>query len=189
MVATQQRQLQLLRLLRLARDQIENQQHHQRARERRAQDGEKRGAAIAKSIGQLLADDGEDLGKHRISPRFVWERRPRRELQRIFSRRGRCSHTGAFLIHALHASNPSSVPSNFTNASSSDVCPLTRSISSGVPSATMRPCPMITIRSHSAATSCMMWLEKSTHFPAARKPRISSRIARVAITSRPLVGS
>ena len=35
----------------------------------------------------------------------------------------------------------------------------------------------------------MMWLENSTHLPAFFNSRISSRIARVAMTSSPLVGS
>ena len=43
--------------------------------------------------------------------------------------------------------------------------------------------------SHSAATSCITWLENSTQRPDARSSRISSRSMRTALTSRPLVGS
>ena len=61
--------------------------------------------------------------------------------------------------------------------------------SSGVPSATTRPRAITTMRSQSAATSCMTWLENSTQRPSARSSCRKRRSERVVITSRPLVGS
>ena len=61
-----------------------------------------------------------------------------------------------------------------------------------VPSATVRPCATTTTLSHSRSTSCMMCVEKTMHLapPAGvRSQRRLSRRARVASTSRPLVGS
>ena len=51
------------------------------------------------------------------------------------------------------------------------------------------PSAMTTIESQSADTSCITWLENSTHRPCSRSRRTMSRTARVLITSRPLVGS
>ena len=58
--------------------------------------------------------------------------------------------------------------------------------------ATVRPCATTTTLSHSRSTSCMMWVEKTMHLPppaGVRSQRRLSRRARVASTSRPLVGS
>ena len=87
----------------------------------------------------------------------------------------------------VHANNPSSLPISFTKASSRLSSPVAASTSCGVPANTARPLLMITIRSHNAATSCMMWLEKSTHLPCALRPRIRWRMLRVDMMSRPLV--
>ena len=43
-----------------------------------------------------------------------------------------------------------------------------RAVRPAVPCAVTRPLAMITMRSHSAATSCMMWLEKITQRPSPR---------------------
>ena len=64
-----------------------------------------------------------------------------------------------------HLESPASVPMAATNASSRLSRPVLARSSSGVPSATILPLAMTTTRSQSAATSCMTWLEKSTHFP------------------------
>src|SRR5690606_1925254 len=89
----------------------------------------------------------------------------------------------------LHACSPSSVPMSWTNASSRLSRPVCARSASALPSATTRPCAITTMRSHSAATSCMMWLEKITQRPSLRSSRRKSRKPRVVITSRPLVGS
>ncbi len=52
-----------------------------------------------------------------------------------------------------------------------------------------RPAAMITSSSTSASTSCITWLDSSTQRPCARSSRSQSRRCRVAMTSRPLVGS
>src|SRR5262249_6056336 len=92
---------------------------------------------------------------------------------------------GAGEIHSAGAS----CPAKATNASSSEDLPVRVSRSSGVPSAATRPLATTMMRSQSADTSCMMWLENSTQQPSARRRRMRSRIVRVLITSRPLVGS
>src|SRR5690606_28318786 len=92
-------------------------------------------------------------------------------------------------VAGAHACRPSSVPIALTKASSRLVSPNRSRSSSAVPEATTWPLAMMTMRSHSAATSCMMWLEKITQRPSARSWRRNSRIARVVMTSRPLVGS
>src|SRR5690606_13602439 len=89
----------------------------------------------------------------------------------------------------LHACSPSSVPMSWTNASSRLSWPVCARSASALPSATTRPCAITTMRSQSAATSCMMWLEKITQRPSPRSWRRKSRSPRVVITSRPLVGS
>ena len=66
---------------------------------------------------------------------------------------------------------------------------LSFTIAPGVPAATTRPLSTITTSSQSAATSCMTWLENRMQCPMPRSFRISARRARVAMTSRPLVGS
>src|SRR6185437_5638513 len=89
----------------------------------------------------------------------------------------------------FHAASPSSLPINFTNASSRLASPVCARSASGVSSATTLPLAITTMRSHSMATSCMMWLENSTQRPSAFRFRMKARRPRVAITSRPLVGS
>src|SRR5690606_7687027 len=89
----------------------------------------------------------------------------------------------------LHAISPSSLPIALTKASSRLLSPVCARSWSALPSATTRPRAMITMWSQSAATSCMMWLESSTQRPSSRSWCRKRRMARVAITSRPLVGS
>src|SRR5581483_1299110 len=89
----------------------------------------------------------------------------------------------------VHAASPSSDPMIFTKASSRLISPVCARSASGVSSATTRPRAITTMRSHSAATSCMMWLENSTQRPSAFMLFRNARIERVLITSRPLVGS
>jgi len=55
--------------------------------------------------------------------------------------------------------------------------------------ATTRPWPRMTMRSHSAVTSCITWEENRRHLPCARRLRSMSRSARVLMMSSPLVGS
>src|SRR5208282_904144 len=65
-----------------------------------------------------------------------------------------------------HASSPiAAAPMILTNASSRLCSPACSRSACGLPSATTRPPPMITMRSHIAATSCMMWVENSTQRP------------------------
>src|SRR6185369_10131640 len=89
----------------------------------------------------------------------------------------------------FHAASPSSVPISLTNASSRLASPVCARSTSGASSATTLPLAITTMRSHSAATSCMMWLENNTQRPSRLRRLRNSRIARVAMTSRPLVGS
>src|SRR5690606_27561936 len=84
----------------------------------------------------------------------------------------------------LHAISPSSLPIALTKASSRLLSPVCARSWSALPSATTRPWAMITMWSHSAATSCMMWLENSTQRPSSRRRCRKRRMARVAITSR-----
>ena len=84
---------------------------------------------------------------------------------------------------------PLPIRSVCTKASSRFDSPVCARSSSAVPCATTRPCAITTMRSHSAATSCMMWLEKITQRPSPRSCRRKSRRPRVVITSSPLVGS
>ena len=76
-----------------------------------------------------------------------------------------------------------------TNASSSDGAPACAISSGAVPAAATLPWPRMTMRSHSAETSCITCDENSRHLPPAASPRSSSRSARVLMMSRPLVGS
>src|SRR5690606_17850893 len=69
----------------------------------------------------------------------------------------------------LHAALAS--PVRLTNTFSRSLSPVVARSSSGVPIAFTSPPAMTTIRSHKAATSCMMWLEKMTQCPSARSPR------------------
>src|SRR6266404_5573042 len=88
-----------------------------------------------------------------------------------------------------HQPTPSVPPSTCRNASSSDCVPFCSRMASAVPSASTRPCPMMTTRSQSAATSCMTCEENRMQRPPAFRARSMSRRLRTAITSSPLVGS
>src|SRR5690625_1045655 len=94
-----------------------------------------------------------------------------------------------FEEYGHHASSPSAEQISVTNASSRMLLPLRASRSSAVPSAATRPSEIMTMRSHRAATSCMMWVERTTQRPCWRSCLRNSLSARVVITSRPLVGS
>src|SRR5205085_12440844 len=87
----------------------------------------------------------------------------------------------------FHAASPSAEPIALTNASSSWASPVCARSSSGVPAATTRPRATTTMWSHSAPTSGIRCDENTMHLPCPRSRRISSRIARVASTPRPLV--
>src|SRR5688572_30401018 len=61
--------------------------------------------------------------------------------------------------------------------------------SAGLPVSVTLPAAMMTSSSTSASTSCITWLDSSTQRPWPRSSRSQSRRCRVAITSRPFVGS
>ena len=67
--------------------------------------------------------------------------------------------------------------------------PLPASSSSRMPSATIRPLPMISRRSATASTSRSRWLESRTVPPRSAKSRSTPRIQRMPSGSRPLAGS
>src|SRR5690606_10709983 len=90
---------------------------------------------------------------------------------------GQAQHQSATLVIAV------------TKASSRSAQLVLSRIASTLPCSATCPDAMMTISSQSAATSCMTWLENRTHFPRWRSSRTRSRSARVAITSRPLLGS
>jgi hypothetical protein len=79
-----------------------------------------------------------------------------------------------------------------TKASSKSRSSVSASSSGTVPVATVRPWATTTTLSQRRSTSCMMWVEKTMHLAppsGERSQRRLSRKARVARTSRPLVGS
>ena len=88
-----------------------------------------------------------------------------------------------------HQTSSASSPSTFRNASSSEAAPRRERRASGVPSASTRPRPMMITRSHRAATSCITCDENRMQRPAAFRSASIQRRLRIAITSRPLVGS
>src|SRR6185437_2545311 len=105
--------------------------------QRPGKEGADQGAAVAQVLLHLLEEHGEDG-----VPALL---------------RGSCR---------VHAARPSSLPMIFTKASSRFDSPVCARSASGDSSATTRPCAITTMRSQSAPTSCMMWLEKSTQRPS-----------------------
>src|SRR6185312_5785577 len=105
--------------------------HHedQRAQQRAGEEGAGQRATVAQVLAHLLQEHGEHGAG---AAHFRWD--------------------------GTHAARPSSLPMIFTKASSRLVSPVCALRASGVSSATTRPRAITTMRSHSAATSCMMWL-------------------------------
>src|SRR3546814_1057126 len=137
--------------------------------------------ALGPALGQ--GQDPEQQRRHQQRPHH------QRQHQRAAVARELAQFLEANRPQRTHACSPSSEPISVTKASSRLSWPVCARSSSAVPCAATRPLAITTMRSHSAATSCMMWLEKITQRPSARRSLRKPRSPRVVITSRPLVGS
>src|SRR5690606_29854066 len=105
---------------------------------------------------RFLAGDQGDQADHQCRTQ------QRTHQQRDHHRAAIAEQVEQFLLQyspaGIHANSPSSDPIALTKASSRLSWPVCWRSSSGEPWATTRPLATITMRSHRAATSCMMWL-------------------------------